>query len=104
MPARKSRRNFLGLIGAGATATALAAAGVAAADAPKNAKGDKKMYAARRTKGSLEEALDLAVEAAVKDAPGADALVTWTLVQVKGRQGSATGVSEVMVAIEASVG
>lgn len=53
--------------------------------------------------GSLQKALDLAIQAAQKSAPGADRLVEWTLKDVSGRQGGITGLKEVTAVIKARV-
>jgi len=51
--------------------------------------------------GNLQKALDLAIQAAQKAAPGADQVTTWTLDTVTGRQGGLLGLKEVTVAIKA---
>ena len=53
--------------------------------------------------GNVQKALDLAIQAAQKAAPGADRLIVWTLKKVSGRQGGIVGVKEVTVAIQARV-
>ena len=53
--------------------------------------------------GNVQKALDLAIQAALQSAPGADRLVEWTLKEVSGRQGGITGLKEVTVAIKARI-
>jgi hypothetical protein len=55
-------------------------------------------------KGSLQEALDAAIQAALDSAKGADRMVTWTLKKVSGREGGIAGFNEVAVVIEGTLG
>jgi hypothetical protein len=103
MATPKSRRRFLGLIGAGTSASLLLGAGSGRADEPKKDKAEKKPFQGTSKKGNFQEALDLAIAAAQKSAPGADRLVQWTLKEVSGRDGGIAGFREVTVTIEASI-
>src|SRR5262245_53325656 len=103
MELRKSRRGFLGLLGAGAAGSVLLPPARAADDAPKKGKPKKKAFKGTSKKGNLQEALNLAVQAALKSVKGADRLAEWTLKDVSGRQGGVAGFNEVVVTIEASV-
>ena len=53
--------------------------------------------------GNVQKALDLAIQAALQSAPGADRLVEWTLKEVSGRQGGITGLKEATVIIKARI-
>jgi hypothetical protein len=100
------RRSFLGLLGMGASGSVLLAlTGEAGAGArrPKPRGATRATYRGTSKKGNLQEALDLAVQAAQKAAPGADWQVAWTLKEVSGREGGIAGLNEVTVTIEATV-
>jgi hypothetical protein len=94
---------WLGLSGAGAAV--MAVGGGAKAHSPHNdeAKGAKKTYQGTSKKGDTDEALELATKAAFKDATATDAMVTWTLKEVSGRNGGKAGFNEVTVTIEARI-
>ena len=53
--------------------------------------------------GSVQKALDAAIQAAQQAVPGADRIIVWTLKAVSGRQGGITGLREVTVTIRARV-
>lgn len=108
MASREHRRRFLGLLGMGASAPILLAAAHEAGaspgeEDPKKGKAKKQVFKGTSKKGDLKEALDLAIQAALKSAPGADRLVEWTLKEVSGRRGGVAGFNEVTVTIEASI-
>jgi hypothetical protein len=103
MEPRKSRRKFLGLAGAAASGVMLfSAARVRADDASKKAKAEKKAYQGTSKKANIQEALELAIQAAHKAASGtADHLVQWTLKEISGSDGGVAGSTTVTVTIEA---
>ena len=92
MTSRKSRRGFLGLVGAAAS-SALAVSRAAAAEA------DKKTYAGVSKNGDLQEALNNALKAALKDQPKGAGQVAWTLKELSGH---VNGANDVTMTIEAS--
>jgi len=53
--------------------------------------------------GNLQKALELAIQAALDSAPGADRMAVWTLKKVSGRNGGIAGFKEVTVAISARI-
>jgi hypothetical protein len=53
--------------------------------------------------GNVQKALDLAIQAALQAAPGADRLVEWTLKEVSGRQGGIAGLKEATVVVKARI-
>jgi hypothetical protein len=104
MGLQKSRRGFLGMVGAGASATLLLGARHARAEDTKKAeKPEKKTFQGTSRKADFKEALELAVKEAHKSAPAADRLVQWTLKEVSGRDGGISGATELTVTIEASI-
>ena len=62
-----------------------------------------KTFTGTSSKGSIQEALDLALQAAIQAETGADQMTEWTLTGVSGRRGGLAGVNEVIVEIKASV-
>ena len=53
--------------------------------------------------GNLQKALDAAIQAALKSAPGSDRMATWTLKKVAGRHGGIAGFRDVTVTIGARI-
>ena len=96
-------------------AVTLAAAGAAAAIGGGDAraqeargqaearKGGGRRYTGTSKQGDLKEALDLAINKALKAAPGADRQVRWTLQEISGVRGGFVPTNEVTVTIEAHV-
>src|SRR5262245_50996022 len=85
MADQKSRRGFLQA--SGAAVAIVAASGIARADEKKGAGTDGKPFSGTSNKGLIQEALDAAIEAALKSATGADRQVKWTLKTVSGERG-----------------
>jgi hypothetical protein len=105
MGQRKTRRGFLGLVGAAAPAAVFMGASAARGDEPKKeGKEGKKKFSGTSKKANFEEALGLAIKEAHKSAKGADRLVQWTLKEVSGRDGGIAGFTELTVTIEATIG
>src|SRR5690349_1527031 len=105
MASRKSRRSFLGLLGAGASGgVVLAGAVVPGQEPPQRNRPKGNTFRGTSKKGNLQEALALAVQAAQQSARGADRQVEWTLKEVHGRQGGLKPIDEVTVVIEARLG
>jgi hypothetical protein len=106
MESRRGRRSFLGLLGVGTSGSLLLAlgqgAGAQSPQAGSQKKGKRETFRGTSNQGNLQEALDLAIQAAQKAAPGADRRVEWTLKEVSGREGGFAPVNEVTVTIEAS--
>jgi len=103
MKSRKSRRSFLGL--AGVTAAGVALVGgpaVRGNESPKETKPKGKEFSGTSKTGNLQEALELALKAAMDAAPGADRQVRWTLCGIAGRQGGLVPANEVTVTIDAT--
>jgi hypothetical protein len=61
----------------------------------------QKTFKGTAKNGNLQKALDLAIQAAQKAAPGADRLILWTLTQVSGRRGGIAGFKDLTVTIKA---
>jgi hypothetical protein len=72
-------------------------------DAKKADKAKKKVFQGTSKKGNFQEALELAIQAAQKAAPGADRQVLWTLKEAAGRHGGIAGLNEVTVTIESRI-
>jgi len=62
-----------------------------------------KAYTGISKSGNVQKALELAIQAAQEDAPGADRLIVWTLKEISGRQGGIAGFKEATVVIKAPV-
>jgi hypothetical protein len=66
--------------------------------------GARRKFSGTSKSGSFEEALGHAIAAAERSAGHPDALVTWTLDSVSGRNGGVAGLRELKVVIQATVG
>ena len=55
-------------------------------------------------KGNLQEALDIAIATALRNASGADRLVRWKLECVTGEQGGIAGINQLTVEISYELG
>jgi hypothetical protein len=62
-----------------------------------------KTFKGTSNKGNVQQALNLAIQAAQQAATGADRLIAWTLKEVSGRRGGIAGFNEVIVAIKARI-
>jgi hypothetical protein len=62
-----------------------------------------KTFKGTDNKGNLQKALDAAIRAALKSAPGADPQVEWTLKDVSGLDGGFAGIRQTTVTIKARV-
>src|SRR5262245_51164608 len=104
MNAHKSRRRFLGLVGAVAAGGVVLAAPATDAEEPKKNYVKLPEFTGTSKKGNLQDALDAAIQTALDSAKGADRMVTWSLKKVSGREGGIAGFNEVTVVIEGTVG
>lgn len=95
----KSRRGFLKALGAGT----LGAAMMVGSGQETQGNPRKKRFKGTSRKGDIEEALQNAIAAAERSVPHPDAMVEWTLVEVRGRVGGIAGFHEITVTIEALV-
>jgi hypothetical protein len=109
MRSRSGRRGFLGLLGAGTSGALLLGLGREARAQSLHGGHKKKggpkgqTFSGTSKAGDIEEALDLAIQAALKTAPGADRLVTYTVQEVSGRSGGIAGFRDVTVTIAATI-
>jgi len=101
MATQNDRRDFLGLLGAGASGLVLGAAAGDAQAAPDVGRG--RVFEGTSKKGDIKEALDAAIQAAMATARGNDRQVRWTLKSISGVNGGIIGAHEITVAIEAGI-
>ncbi len=92
-----TRRHAVKLTTAAGTIAALVAGSAHAQDQNRR-KG--KRYTGTSKKGSIEEALDLAIQSALSDAQGADIQVKWILKEISGTRGGFAAVNDLTVTIE----
>ena len=104
MQTQKLRRKFLGLLSASVSGAALVLVGrPVPVDAAADDSEKGKSFSGTSKSGKFNEALEAAIQAAVKSAPGADRQAKWTLNAVSGIKGGITGQNDITVTINAVV-